>query len=315
MAKGSIGVAISGRDATNVVELIQHAEDLRIPAAWLTSGGAGMDSLTLFAAAAVRTNSILLGTSIVPTWPRHPLVVVQQAQVLAHLAPERFRLGIGPSHKPSMERTYGFEFVAPLQHLREYLQIVKQLLTEGEVDFDGEYYHAHARVAAPTPLPVMASALRATSFMVCGEEADGAISWVCPGNYLKDVALPAMRKGAESRLRAVPPLIAHAPVCVHDNPEEVMAAAREQIANYPRLPFYAQMLEDAGFPEAKKGEWSEPMLDAVVLSGDENRVASRLQEILDWGAEEIIVSPIGAGNNPAESRERTLRLLGDLSGK
>ena len=57
------------------------------------------------------------------------------------------------------------------------------------------------------------------------------------------------------------------------------------------------------------------MLESVVLAGDEIRGASRLQEILDWGAEEIIVSPIGAGNNPTESRERTLQLLGELSGK
>ena len=95
----------------------------------------------------------------------------------------------------------------------------------------------------------MASALRKGSFELCGEEADGAISWICPFTYLRDVALPAMEAGASRAGRETPPLIAHAPVCVHDNPEEVRAAVREQMMN-PRLPYYQRMLVAAGYPEA-----------------------------------------------------------------
>ena len=56
-------------------------------------GGTGLDALTLFAAAAVQTDSIVFGTSIVPTYPRHPIVAAQQVQVLDQLAPRRLRLG------------------------------------------------------------------------------------------------------------------------------------------------------------------------------------------------------------------------------
>jgi len=58
------------------------------------------------------------------------------------------------------------------------------------VDFDGTYYKAHDAIAQPLDVPVMTSALQRDSFELCGEEADGAISWVCPGPYLRDVALP-----------------------------------------------------------------------------------------------------------------------------
>ena len=313
MTQKTIGVAAMGGDAAEVVARIQDFEHRGIPAAWLTTGGAGLDGLTLFAAAAVSTERILLGTCITPTWPRHPITTVQQVQVLAHLAPDRFRLGLGPSHKPGIEATYHFDFQAPLSHLREYIQIIKTLLREGSVDFDGQHYHAHTRIPAPVKMPVMASALRRNSFKLCGAEADGAISWVCPGVYLRDVALPAMLAGAQEANRAVPPLVVHAPVCVHDDPDEVRAAAREQIANYPRLPFYSQMLADAGFPEAKEGTWSDAMLEAVVLSGGEERVALRLRELFDWGAEEVIVSPITAGQDGEASRERTLRLVAEVA--
>jgi F420-dependent oxidoreductase-like protein len=291
--------------------MIDRAEHLGIQAAWMTTGGARLDSLTTFAAAAVRTPRIKLGTSIVPTFPRHPLVMVQQTQVIAQLAPRRFRLGVGPSHRPSIE-AMGIQFTSPLGHLREYLHILKALLQTGRVDFDGTYYKAHEAIQAPLAVPVMASALQRGSFELCGEVADGAISWICPGLYLRDVALPAMHTGAERAGRPVPPLIAHAPVCVHENAEEVRAAVRGQIMN-PRLPFYQRMLIAAGFPEAASGTWSDAMIDAVVLWGDEARVAERLHELFAWGATEVLASPVLAGTDRSASLDRTMRLLGRVA--
>jgi alkanesulfonate monooxygenase SsuD/methylene tetrahydromethanopterin reductase-like flavin-dependent oxidoreductase (luciferase family) len=206
----------------------------------------------------------------------------------------------------------GMNFTSPLGHLREYVHILKDLLQEGKVDFDGDYYHAHDRIPQPVDVPVMASALRQRSFELCGEVADGAISWICPGSYLRDVALPAMQAGATRANRPTPPLIAHAPVCVHDNADEVRAAVRAQIMN-PRLPFYQRMLIAAGFPEAENGAWSDAMIDAVVFWGNEARVEERLHEMLDYGAAEILASPVLAGNAPDASLDRTLRLLGQVS--
>ena len=138
--------------------------------------------------------------------------MVQQAQVVAQLAPGRFRLGIGPSHRPTIE-AMGIPFSSPLGHLRGYLRILKALLQQGRVDMDGTYYKAHETIPEPLDLRIMASALQRGSFELCGEEADGAISWICPGVYLRDVALPAMQLGAQRAGHPVPPLIAHTPVC------------------------------------------------------------------------------------------------------
>ncbi len=310
----AIGVAVTGRDASEVLERIVHMEELGIPAAWLTSGGAGRDSLTMFAAAAARTEQILLGTSIVPTWPRHPVVVATQARVLAELAPGRFRLGVGPSHRVGTERTFGYDFQAPLGHLREYLRILKALIQQGQVEFEGDYYTARAQSGASLDVPVMASALRQRSFELCGAEADGAITWVCPGQYVRDVAVPAMWAGATQAGREVPPLIAHAPVCVHDDVDEMRAAVREQMSNYPASPFYQQMFAEAGFPEAlETSEWSDTMMDAVVLSGDESTVRERLMEMFAYGATELVLSPVLVGSDRNASLERTLRLVAEAA--
>ncbi len=311
MAERRIGVAAMGGDSRAVVARIQELESLGIAAAWLTSGGAGPDALTTFAAAAATTERILLGTSIIPTYPRHPIVAVQQTQVIAQLAPGRFRLGLGPSHKVSIEPMFGIEHHAPLTNLREYIQVVKTLLGEGRVDFDGKQYHGHAALpgAAAPDVPVMASALRRRSFRLCGEVADGAISWVCPGQYLRDVGLPAMQEGAARADRPVPPLIAHVPVCVHDNPDEVRDAARQQLSNYPRSPFYQEMFAASGHPEARDGVWSDGMLEDVVFSGSEEDVAGRLRELFEWGATEILAHPVTAGGDSQASMNRNLNLI------
>ena len=312
MSQKTIGVAVFGPDSAAVLAGIERAEELGIPAAWLTTGGAGLDALTIFGAAAVRTRRILLGTAITPTFTRHPVVVAQQVQVLDHLAPGRFRLGVGPSHRPTMEGTFGVNFRAPLGHLSEYLHILKALLQEGSVDFNGRYYKSRARIPSPVDVPVMASALQVKSFELCGAQADGAISWVCPATYLRDLALPAMKAGADRAGRPVPPLIAHAPVCVHDKPDEVRAAIREQVGN-PRLPFYQRMFAAAGFPEASNGTWSDAMIDATGLWGNESQVTEKLEGLFALGATEVLASPITAGSDRNESLERTLRVLAKAS--
>lgn len=314
MAEKRLGVVVSAPDSSAVLTSIANLEQRGIPAAWLTSAGAGgADPLGAFVGAALRTQHILLGTAITQTFPRHPIAVVQQVQVLAQLAPGRFRLGLGTSGRAGMEQTYGVNYQAPLTHLREYLRIVKALLHTGSVDFAGRYYQAHTRIAAPVDVPVMAAALGEKAYELCGAEADGAISWVCPGSYLRDVALPALHRGADSAGRPVPPLIAHAPVCVHDHIEEVRAAIRQQFGGFARAPFYQNMFRAAGFEEVSQGTWSDAMIDAVALWGNESRVAEAITGLLALGATEILVSPVPAGDDRAASLERTLRLLSQVA--
>lgn len=309
------GVSAAGGDASAVLARVVELEAAGIGAAWLTTGGAGIDGLTVFAAAAARTQRIKLGTSIVPTWPRHPIVAVQQAQVVESLAPGRFRLGIGPSHKPAIEAMYGFDFKAPLGHLKEYVHVVRTLMHKGAVDFDGAYYTAHARIAAPMPhVPVMASALRHASFEYCGAETDGAISWVCPPAHLEKTALPAINEGARRSGREAPPLIAHVPVCVHDRVDEVRQAVREQLATYPKLPFYARMFADAGFPEAlETAQWSDRMIDATVAHGDDDAVSTHLKRVLEAGAAEVLISVVTAGTDHRSSWSRAIKLISQVS--
>lgn len=307
-----VGVHIGAVGAAKLVEGIVAAEEAGIDCAWMTSGGVAPDPLAVFSAAAMKTSRIKLGTCIIPTFPRHPIAMVQGAVAVDSLAPGRLRLGVGPSHIVSVEPMFGIPFERPLEHLREYLTILKALLNEGKVAFEGKRLTARAQLAGPVPVTVMASALRPNGFRLCGELADGAISWVCPLPYLRDVAVPAIKEGAAKAGRPAPPLVAHVPVVVSENAEAVREGARRQIGFYPRVPYYSQMFQDAGFPEAKEGQLSDRMIDSLVIHGNAAEVKARLRELPAFGAGELLAMPILPPED-SEALARTLKALGELA--
>jgi len=320
MTERRVGIEVPGSDVHEVLDDIRQAETLGIQAAWLTTGGPRTadnnirrDTPSILAAAAMSTRTIRLGTAIVLTWPRHPLSFVEYCEAMAQLAPGRFRLGVGPGNKAPIERTYGFAFERPLAHLTEYVRIVRAVLREGAVDFEGRYYRAQTADNEPVDVPVMISAVRPKSFELAGRFTDGAISWLCPGSYLRDFALPAMAAGAEKGGQPAPPLIAHVGLSVHGDWDQVEAVARERFDSYMRRDPYVEMYRLAGFTEAAKRVWSTPMLKALVISGDEADAERRLRELFSFGAAELMVSVIPAGSDPDASRRRTLRFLGEFA--
>ena len=297
----------------SAVERIASAERAGVDVAWMTCGLMQPDPLPIFAAAATRTERIRFGTCILTTMPRHPLDMARSAIVVEGLAPGRLRLGIGPSHEPMVRQMYNWPLERPLQHLREYVTILKTLFDTGAVDFHGERLDAVAALPAPTRTPVMISALRANSFKLAGEVADGAISWVSPIPYLRDVAVPAVRQAAAKAGRPAPPVVAHVPLVVSDDVDAVRQAARAQLAGYPRLPFYSQMFQDAGFPEAADGELSDRMIDALVVHGDEEQVTARIAELPSAAIGELLAMPLVLSEGSEQARERTVELLGQLA--
>ena len=307
-----IGVSVTASNAQAAIDRIVHLDELGIGCAWLTSSGGGGEAVTVLAAAAAVTDEIKLGTSIVQTWSRHPVTLVQQVQVIDSLAPwtvqawsrtqpqsghdQHLRGGLPSAHRPPQR-------VSPDTALTNAHR-------RGRVR--GRWYSANSSIANPVDVPIMASALRPGAFETCGELSDGAISWVCPHFYLRDTAVPAMTRGAESAGRDVPPLIAHAPVCVTDDLDSARDGVRARLGYFPANPFYANMFAEAGFADSPESGWTNEMLDEVLIAGDEATVAERIQTIFDWGASELLATPIPAGDDPAATEERTLRLLAEV---
>ncbi len=187
-----IGLVVDGSNAAAAVKTIVSAEAAGVRQVWMTQPPFWPDTLTTFAVAAAKTSAICLGTSIVPTYPRHPLVLAQQSLSLYNLAPGRLRLGIGPSHRFIIEGTYGLQQTTPLSHLREYVQVLRAALWEGKVDHHGQFYSVVATLPRTSQAPVLVSALGEKAFQLAGQVADGALSWVCPVPYLLRTGITAI---------------------------------------------------------------------------------------------------------------------------
>ena len=310
-ARERIGLVVYGTDARAVVSAIGSAADAGVRQIWMTQGTPAPDTLTIFAAAALQTPDVRLGTSIVPTYPRHPLALSQQALALNDLAPGRLRLGIGPSHRPTIEGAYGIPMTSPLEHLREYVIVLRAALWEGQVDHHGRFYTVRATLPRIAQTPILISALRELAFHLAGEVADGAISWICPVPYLIEKALPALRMGAAKSGRPAPPLVAHVTVALSQDRQAVLAATRRRLGGYGKLPFYANMFADAGFPVAPDGTMSDALIDSLVVSGDEAAVAGRLVELLALGLDELLVMSIPVVDADDE-QTRLAKLVGQI---
>jgi hypothetical protein len=86
---------------------------------------------------------IALGTAVVPTYPRHPAALAQQARTVALATSGRLTLGIGLSHKVVIEDMFGYNFDRPLRHMDEYLSALLPLLAGEPAGFTGETLRAH----------------------------------------------------------------------------------------------------------------------------------------------------------------------------
>lgn len=298
-------------DAREALDLIGRAESAGVDTVWTVMPALGRDTPTLLAAAATRTERIKLGTAIVPAFTRHPLGLATQMLTLEDLAPGRIRLGVGTSHQRTMIPVYGLPFDHPLAQLREYVQVLRPALHDGAVAFGGEFYQVEAKLPVAPRTPVLISALRENAFELAGELTDGAITWLCPIDYLDQVAKPALQRGAARAGRDAPTLVAHVLVAPRVDRDAVRAAARGMLAYYASATFYQRMFAAAGFPVGADNAVSDALIDALVVSGDEQAVVDGLLGRLERAPDELLVSLVPS-DDPQGDQDALFRALGRL---
>ena len=265
-----VGLVVDGANAAVAVKTIAAAEAVGVRHIWIAQPPVWPDVLTIFAAAATRTSTVRLGTSITPTYPRHPLVLAQQVLALYDLAPGRLRLGIGPSHRFIIEDIYGLQQRTPLAHLREYVEVLRPAVWEGEVNHHVHFYNIIATLPRTSQIPIFVSTLGKSAFQLAGQIADGAITWVCPVPYLLHTGIPALHASGAAVGRSPPPLVAHVLVAVTEDRRAVLAAGHQMLDFYAKIPFYATMFSNAGFSLISNQAVPDALVDSLVISGNES---------------------------------------------
>ena len=307
-----IGLIVNGTNAAAAIKTISAAETAGVQQIWMTNTPWFPDVLTTLAAAAIKTSIVRLGTAIIPTYPRHPVVLAQEVLALHDIAPGRLRLGIGPSHRAIVEDIYGLPQTTPLVHLREYVKVLHSIFWDGKVDHHGEFFNVVVEFPRTAQIPVLISTLGKKAFQLAGEIADGALSWMCPVPYLLHTGIPVLHKAATANGRSnPPPLVAHVPVAISQDHDSVMAAGHKMFEMYSKLPFYVKMFTDAGFPLTSEKKVSDDFVNNMIISGNEDTVATSLTKLLNAGLDELMVSLVSVVDEKYEQTQ-LMHLIGQL---
>jgi F420-dependent oxidoreductase-like protein len=270
-----------GADLGEAVGMARRADALGYDSVW-TTHGVGRDALLVLAAYAAAAPRAGLGTGVVPIYPRHPVALAQQALTLAEMTGGRLRLGIGVSHGPAMADALGLDMGRPLDVMREYVAVLRGAL-RGKAEHAGPRYRVawqSGLLRLPAPPPVLLAGLAPPMLELAGEIADGVILWLCAPAYVRDQALPAIRRGLARAGRPLEgfEIVAAVPLCLTADPAAGAALFRAELVRYLALPFYRTMLERSGFADDVRAWDRDPR-----PAGVSDRLTGALAGIGDFG--------------------------------
>ena len=284
----------TGESLDGIAAFAAHAEQMGFDSLWLAQIFA-VDAMTALAIAGQKTSRAALGTAVVPTYPRHPVAMAQQAVSTAMACGGRFVLGVGLSHKMVIEDMYGMSYEKPAAHMREYLQVLGPALRGEQVSHKGEHYRVNIRVSVPgaPPVPLLIAALGPVMLQIAGELSDGTITWMTGPQTIEEHIQPVLQRAAAAAGRAAPRVVAGFPVVLTNDGEGAKKIIAEQLAIYGMLPSYRAMLDREGAAGPAD----------IAMVGDETALRAQIQRLRDIG-----VSDFNAAIIPVDTTATTRTL-------
>ncbi len=258
----------------------------------------GFDAITALALIGRETSRIGLGTAVVPTYPRHPTAIAQQALTTGVASGGRFSLGIGLSHKMVIEDMFGLSYDKPARHMREYLSVLGPLLRGAPVDFAGEDYRVKLGLDVPgaKPVPLIVAALGPLMLKIAGELADGTTTWMTGPKTLEEYIIPAIGNAAKAAGKPAPIVVAGLPIALTTDIDAAQQKIARNLQIYGMLPSYRSMLDREGAAGPAD----------VAMLGDESALRAQLQRLRDIGVTDFNAAMVKVDEG---SLERTREFL------
>jgi 5,10-methylenetetrahydromethanopterin reductase len=292
-----------GEELGSILARFREAESAGFHTIW-TGHTFTTDSLTLLALAGRETSSVELATWVIPTYPRHPTAMAQQALTTQAACGNRLLLGIGLSHQVIVERKFGLDYSKPVRHAREYLTALRGLLSGEFTKHKGEEFRIALQLQVPgtKPPPVLLAALGPQMLQLAGRLADGAAIWLGGPNYLETFAIPTLLESAQKAERPTPRIAVGLPVVVTDRCDEMRPRVAAELALSSGLPSYQSVLNREGV----KGP------EEVSLIGDEETVRAKLEHLETIGVTDFNATLLDLEGD-LETRQRTFNFLSEMA--
>ena len=298
-----IGVFFPTKEYAPLDEMVTRfraVADWGFSSLWLPQS-AGFDALTVLAVAGSAVPRVEFGTSVIPTYPRHPVALAAQALTVNAAVDGRLLLGLGLSHRGSIEGTYGMSYDQPARpHARvprrahaaarggrgRRLRPDDHRASEAQHPRSGRADRSAGRPPAPHARARGRRRGRHDHVVHGPDHARGA-----------DRAVDH-RAAATAAGRPAPRVVVALPTIVTDDDADGRAKADEQLAGYGNIPVYRAVLDREG---------AAGPADVSVV-GNEQSVTAQLRRLSDIGATDFVAIPTGTDDD----RRRTLDHLATL---
>ncbi len=276
----------------------QRAEALGFNSVWLSDhlfydlsrygGPAGerkvVDCFTGLSALGACTTTVRLGALVVCNDLRNPAVLAKMAATVDVLSGGRFTLGLGAGWFEPEYRAAGIPFGSPAERvdrLSEAVRIIRSLLSEGEVKFDGRHYRLDGALCLPRPiqdpLPIFIGGRGDRVASLAGRLSDGfnsAWAWE-PDDFADRVSI--VNRSAERAGRD--PLEVAKTVGLYALPARTQALAEQRWQRYT-----------AAGPAGRPEHLSFPLWARDKLAGTYREIATKIDRFAQIGVTEIILS-------------------------
>ncbi len=293
-------------------------EAVWVPETW------GMENFSMLSAVSQNTSS-KIGSSIINIFSRSPALIAMGAATVDTISEQRLILGLGTSSVPIVEGLHGYKFEKPLTRMREYIEIIRLVLSGKKIDYSGKIFQLRGFSLLIKPprqdIPIYVAAINEKMVELAWEVADGTIFYLRPISEMKQTI-------ARMQKKRVLDVACQFITSVSDDEEVAMERARKTLAFYVSVgEIYRKFLAKNGFRKETDAIFQEyqksglkqnyqivtnRMLESLTICGTPEKCRAQIRTIYEAGITHPIIqfNPTG---NVAESFELFLKTFSDVN--
>jgi len=282
-----------------------------IPETW------GMENFSMLSMASRENSFSKIGSSIVNIYSRSPSLIAMGAVTVDTISNKRLVLGLGTSSQPLVEDFHGDKFESPLKRMKEYVEIIRLILSGKMINYSGEIFSLKNFSLLIKPprdsIPIYLAAVNQKMVELTWKIADGVIFYLRPKSEIKStLAKMQNQKKIDATLQII--------TCVNDDSEKAIVRAKKTLAFYVSVgKIYREFLASNGFGNETKNIFEEyeknglesnhelvpeSMVSELCIAGTPDECKTQLQQFRETGIDLPIIQ-----FNPTDNVEDSFNLV------
>lgn len=300
----SLGSLLTIEQVLECSKILTHTsvDTIWIPETW------GMENFSMLSTISQIASKPKIGSSIINIYSRSPASIAMGAATVDTISKGRLILGLGTSSTPIVEDFHGYKFENPVLRMREYVEIIKLILSGKQVNYSGKIFKLKNFTMLIKPqrekIPIYLAAVNQKMMDLTWEISDGVIFYLRPLNEMKKTI---QKMQSKRRIDVTCQIIS----CVSHDAEIAITRAKQTLAFYISVgKIYREFLAKNGFETETKNIFdefkisgfesnheliSDNMLKSLTIAGTPDQCITQLQKFRDTGIDvpTIQFNPVG----------------------